>query len=58
MRDRKVRPFNPLVLDPDDCEGLIDEDYVRLEDLEESDQEYEYLSSGSRRRRPQINSDF
>jgi hypothetical protein len=59
MSDRRRRPFNPLDLDPEDFDRLYDEDStVSLEDLEESDSEYDYLSGGARRRKPQINSEF
>lgn len=56
MTDRKPRR-NPLIVD-DDYDKLYDDDQVSLEDLEESDPEFEPLSYGSRRRKPQINSDF
>lgn len=56
MSDRR-QPKNPLVLD-EDYDKLFDEDFIGLEDLEESDAEFEQLSYGGRRRKPQINSDF
>lgn len=58
MRDRKSNSFNPLVLDPEDYEPLLDEDYPGFDQLEEGDPEFEFLSNGSRRRKPQINPDF
>ena len=58
MRERKPRPYNPLVIDPEDYEALLDEDYPGWESLEEGDPEFEFLSNGSRRRKPQINPDF
>lgn len=58
MKERRRPPFNPLVLDPTDFDRLFDEDYVSLEELDEGDSEYDYLSNGSRRRKPQTSTEF
>lgn len=55
---KKPKPFNPLVLDPDDYEKLFDDEFAPIERLEESDEEYDYLSYGSRRRKPQTRTEF
>ena len=57
MTNDRRQPRNPLILD-DDYEKLFDEDFVSKEDLEESDPEYDYLSYGSRRKKPMNYSDF
>jgi hypothetical protein len=52
------RPRNPLILD-DDYEKLFDDDFLEsIEDLEESDPVYDYLSNGSRRKKPMNYSDL
>lgn len=58
MRERKSRSFNPLILDPEDYELLGEDEFLGLDDLEEGDPQYEHLSYGSRRKKPQINSDY
>lgn len=48
--DRK--PRNPLILD-DDYEKLFDEEFMEnVDELEESDPFHDYLSYGSRRKKP------
>lgn len=54
----KRKTFNPLVLDPDDYEKLFDEEFGPIEKLDESDDEFDYLSYGSRRRKPKISTEF
>lgn len=52
----KPRPYNPLVIDPDDYDGLFDEDY--LEDADDlRDEHYEPVSSGARRKKPSFDHD-
>lgn len=58
MTSKKHKPFNPLVLDPDDYEKLFDDEFVPIERLEESDGEFDYLSNGGRRRKPQTSTEF
>lgn len=57
MSDRKTSRRNPLIVD-DDYDKLYDDDLVGLDELDESDPEFEPLSYGGRRRKPQINPDF
>jgi hypothetical protein len=54
-RDRDRR--NPLILDPDDYEKLGDEDFLD-EETSEDRELYEPMDSGSRRRKPLIDTDF
>jgi hypothetical protein len=56
MSERKP-PRNPLISN-EEYDKLFDDDLVSLEELEEGDSEFEPLSYGGRRRKPQINPDF
>lgn len=57
MAERELNRRNPLVLDPDDYEKLHDEDFLD-EETSEDRVLYEPMESGSRRRKPLIDTDF